>query len=77
MSSSISDLTEKYTQHWFEQKIDSLSIKEGKEEYLRNQVNHVKKQLAIASSDWLYNSPETPIQEFSNIVMTFQEPKST
>jgi len=60
-------LTEKYSQHWFEQIIDNLSIKSGKEQYLRNKVNYVKNQL-IKVSELIFNPPETAIQEFSNTV---------
>ncbi len=67
MFSSITDLSKKCTEHWFEQLIDGLTIKEGKEKYLRNQVNYVKKIL-IGVSEWTYNLPQNAIQEFPNAV---------
>lgn len=60
-------MTKKYSQHWFEQLIDGLAIKEGKEQYLRNQINYVKNQL-IEVSELTFNPPENAIQEFSNAV---------
>lgn len=60
-------MTKKYSQQWFEQLIDGLSIKEGKEKYLRNQVNYVKNQL-IKVSKLEFIPPENLIERFSNAV---------
>ena len=67
MFSFNTDLSNKYTEHWFEQIINGLTIKEGKEKYLRNQVNYVKNKL-IEVSEWTFNPPQNAIQEFSNAV---------
>jgi len=67
MFSFNTDLSKKYTEHWFEQLIDGLNIKEGKEKYLRNQVNYIKNQL-IDVSERTSNLPQNAIQEFSNAV---------
>ncbi len=56
MFSLDTDLSKKYTEHWFEQLIDGLTIKEGKEKYLRNRVNYVKNKL-IEVSEWNFNPP--------------------
>jgi len=60
-------LAAKNIQHRFEQLIDSLSIKAGKEKYLRNQVNYIKNQL-IKISKWTFDNPQNPIQSMSNNV---------
>lgn len=65
MSSSTTDLSKRYSQDWFEKLINGLSIKEGKETYLRHQVIYLQKQLKRVSK-WPYNPPETSIQNISN-----------
>ncbi|KKM62804.1 hypothetical protein LCGC14_1518020 [marine sediment metagenome] len=60
-------MTVKNIQHRLEQLIDSLSIKEGKEKYLENQVNYIKKQL-IKVSKGLFDPPQNQIQEIANNV---------
>lgn len=60
-------MSKKYSEHWFEQLIDGLTIKEGKEQYLKNQINYVKKQL-IYVSDLTSDIPQKTIQEFSNSI---------
>ena len=67
MFSFNTDLSKKYSQDWFEQLIDGLTIKEGKEKYLRNQVNYVNNQLSDVSQR-TSNIPKIVIQEFSNAV---------
>ncbi len=52
-------------QHRFEQLIDSLSIKEGKKKYLRNQVNYIKQRLKKVSK-WTFDNPQNSIQSMSN-----------
>ena len=69
MFSFNTDLSKKYTEHWFEQLIDGLTIKEGKEKYLKNQVNYVDKKLGDVSQR-TSNIPQIPIQEFSDAVYT-------
>ena len=67
MFSLDTDLSKKYSQDWFEQLIDGLTIKEGKEKYLRNRVNYVKNKLTEVSQ-LPFKSPQNGIQKFSNVV---------
>jgi len=60
-------LSAKNIHHRFEQLIDSLSIKTGKEKYLRNQVNYIKNQV-IKVSKWPFENPQNLIQSMSNNV---------
>jgi len=60
-------LSVKNIQYWFEQLIDCLSIKAGKEKYLTNQVNYIKNQL-IKVSKWSFENPQNLIQSMSNNV---------
>ena len=48
-----------------EKLINSLSITEGRERYLRNQINYLKKQLKRASR-WQYENPQRNIEKLSN-----------
>jgi len=67
MFSLDTDLSNKYTEHWFEELIDGVSIKEGKEQYLRNRVNYLNNKLTEVSQ-LPFQSPRNGIQKFSNVV---------
>lgn len=60
-------MSTKNIQHRFEQLIDSLSIKEGKKKYLRNQVNYIKNKLTRVSK-CSFENPQNLIQSMSNNV---------
>jgi hypothetical protein len=51
----------------FEKLIASLAVSEGKEQYLKNQVNYLKKKLKKYSK-WSYDPPENEIEDFANYV---------
>lgn len=55
-----------------EKLIDSLSIKEGREKYLKNQINYLKKQLRRVSRS-KFKNPQSTIEKISNSleVLTF------
>jgi len=67
MFSFVTDLSKRYSQDWFEKIINELSVTEGKEQNLRNQVNYVKNQL-VKISGLVFNNPNDSIKDFSDAV---------
>ena len=58
-------MSTKKLQGRFEYLIASLAVTQGKEQYLKNQVNYLKKKLKQYSK-WQYDPPENEIEDISN-----------
>lgn len=58
-------MSAKKLQGRFEHLIASLAVTQGREKYLKNQVNYLKKKLKQYSR-WQYNPPENEIEDISN-----------